>query len=63
MDTKWLNQTNMSEVELVGGKNASLGEMLQNLKKLNINIPDGFIITAFGFDKFINNNNLKSKIK
>jgi pyruvate,water dikinase len=62
MDTKWLNQTNMSEVELVGGKNASLGEMLQNFKKLNINIPDGFIITALGFDKFINNNNIKSKI-
>ena len=62
MDTKWLNQTNMSEVELVGGKNASLGEMIQNLTKLNINIPDGFIITANGFDKFIVNNNLNQKI-
>jgi pyruvate, water dikinase len=62
MDTKWLNQTNMSEVELVGGKNASLGEMIQNLSNLNINIPDGFIITANGFDKFINNNNLNKKI-
>ena len=62
MDTKWLNQTNMSEVELVGGKNASLGEMIQNLNNLNINIPDGFIITANGFDKFISNNNLNKKI-
>lgn len=62
MNTKWLNQTNMSEVELVGGKNASLGEMIQNLSNLNINIPDGFIITANGFDKFISNNNLSKKI-
>ena len=62
MYTKWLNQTNMSEVSLVGGKNASLGEMLQNLTKLGINIPNGFVVTSKGFDKFILNNNINEEI-
>ena len=62
MNTKWLDQTNMSEVSLVGGKNASLGEMLQNLTKLGINIPNGFIVTSNGFDNFMSNNNINEKI-
>ena len=33
---KWLDETGIDEVELVGGKNASLGEMIKNLKSLNI---------------------------
>ena len=55
MYTKWLDDTNMTEVNLVGGKNASLGEMLQNLTNLGINIPYGFVVTSASFDKFINN--------
>ena len=62
MNTKWLDQTNMSEVNLVGGKNASLGEMLQNLTNLGINIPNGFVVTAIGFDNFISNNNISQQI-
>ena len=31
---KWLDETGINEVELVGGKNASLGEMLKNLKRI-----------------------------
>ena len=46
MITKWLNETNFDEVELVGGKNASLGEMIQNLSSLGIRIPNGFLITS-----------------
>ena len=63
MLSKWLNQTNMSEVELVGGKNASLGEMIQNLTSLGIKIPNGFIITSVAYDEFISNNNLYIKIQ
>ena len=42
MNTKWLSETNMTEVDLVGGKNASLGEMISNLSDLGVNIPNGF---------------------
>ena len=62
MYTKWLDQTNISEVSLVGGKNTSLCEMLQNLTKLGINIPNGFVVTSKGFDKFILNNNVNKEI-
>ena len=35
---KWLDETDINEVEVVGGKNASLGEMIKNLKHLNIKV-------------------------
>ncbi len=57
-NTKWLNETNMKEVDLVGGKNASLGEMIQNLSNLGICIPNGFVITAIGYDNYMKFNNL-----
>ena len=57
-NTKWLNKTNMKEVDLVGGKNASLGEMIQNLSNLGICIPNGFVITAVGYDNYMKYNNL-----
>ena len=57
-NTKWLNETNMKEVDLVGGKNASLGEMIQNLSNLGICIPNGFVITAVGYDNYMKYNNL-----
>ena len=60
--TKWLEETNLNEVELVGGKNASLGEMISNLSSLGINVPDGFVITAKAYDLFIQHNNLHEKI-
>ena len=60
--TKWLNSTGMNEVDLVGGKNASLGEMIQNLSVLGIKIPDGFVVTSRGYDHFMKQNNLDEKI-
>ena len=53
----------MKELDLVGGKNASLGEMLQNLSKLGVNIPGGFVITVNAYEEFIKHNNLDEKIK
>ena len=44
MFTKFLHETNHCEVDIVGGKNASLGEMISNLSNKNINIPNGFLI-------------------
>lgn len=59
---KWLDETGIDEVELVGGKNASLGEMIKNLKTLNIKVPYGFVITAESYDLFMNYNNLNEII-
>lgn len=53
-----LNEAGINDVELVGGKNASLGEMIQNLTSLGIDIPDGFIITVKAYHDFIEYNNL-----
>ena len=43
---KKLKNLKMGDIELVGGKNASLGEMIGNLTKLNIKVPGGFATTS-----------------
>jgi len=53
----------MKDIPLVGGKNASLGEMIRNLSSKGINIPDGFAVTADAYKYFINVNNLNEPIK
>ena len=58
-----LNQVGMKDIDLVGGKNASLGEMLQHLTKLGVNIPGGFVITVNAYQEFIHHNNLDEKIR
>ena len=58
---KWLNETGLNELELVGGKNASLGEMIQNLHTL-VKVPGGFVITAVAFKKFLQHNNLDKDV-
>src|SRR6476469_7357149 len=58
-----LDQVGMKDIDLVGGKNASLGEMLQNLTKLGVNIPGGFVITVSAYQEFILHNNLDEKIR
>jgi pyruvate,water dikinase len=51
------------DVPLVGGKNASLGEMIHHLSKYNIPIPKGFAITAEAYQKHLVNNNLMDDLK
>lgn len=58
-----LDEVGHSDIAIVGGKNASLGEMLQNLTKLGINIPGGFVVTVAAYQKFIEHNNLDEAIK
>lgn len=50
------------DVQEVGGKNASLGEMFSRLSGLGIHVPDGFAITAAGFRYFISYNQLENKL-
>ena len=57
-----LNQVSLSDINLVGGKNASLGEMIQNLKTIGIKVPNGFAITVDAYYDFIKFNNLNERI-
>ncbi|MDH3458608.1 MAG: phosphoenolpyruvate synthase, partial [Gemmatimonadota bacterium] len=52
----------MEDVSRVGGKNASLGEMIGNLKPLGIAVPDGFATTAHAFRGFLDQDGLGEKI-
>lgn len=58
-----LVEASISDIELVGGKNASLGEMMQHLATEGINIPDGFIVTAPAYHYFIKHNELDKAIR
>ena len=57
------SQISKKDVPLVGGKNASLGEMFSKLTKKGINIPDGFATTSFAFWHFLKKNESLPKIK
>jgi len=59
---KWLADLGSNDVSLVGGKNASLGEMIQHLHQAGISVPDGFATTAQAYWDFIETNELKEKI-
>ncbi len=58
-----LNKVGIHDIERVGGKNASLGEMLQNLTAMGINIPNGFVVTVAAYRHFVTYNNLEESIK
>jgi len=57
-----LSEVKLTDLDLVGGKNASLGEMIQAFKNLGVNIPGGFAITVDAYWDFINYNDLREKI-
>lgn len=61
--TRPFESLNAEDVDLVGGKNASLGEMIQALKAENIRVPDGFATTAKAYEEFLEANHLQDKIK
>ncbi|MBC3764297.1 phosphoenolpyruvate synthase [Neptunicella marina] len=58
----WYQQLGMSDVERVGGKNASLGEMISNLSNLGVDVPGGFATTAVAFNDFLEQSGLDQKI-
>ena len=59
---KAFNQIGIHDVPIVGGKNASLGEMFTKLSSGGIRVPDGFATTSFAFWTFIDQNNLRSSL-
>ena len=58
----WLKDVGMSDVERVGGKNASLGEMISGLNSQGVRVPGGFATTAKAFESFLDHSDLKNKI-
>ena len=59
----WFEDVGMSDVSLVGGKNASLGEMIQQLAPKGINVPGGFATTAYAYRYFVEQAGLESKLR
>jgi pyruvate, water dikinase len=59
----WLDQLRLSDLGKVGGKNASLGEMIGNLAKLGVSVPGGFATTALAFQRFIAQSGLARRIQ
>ena len=57
-----LDQLGMNDVPRVGGKNASLGEMISNLGGLGVEVPDGFATTAHAFDEFLDQAGIRERI-
>ncbi len=58
----WFEKLGMNDVARVGGKNASLGEMIHNLADAGIRVPGGFATTADAFRDFLSHNNLADSI-
>lgn len=58
----WLDQLDNNDVDKVGGKNASLGEMYQKLSKRGVNIPNGFALTAHAYREFVRQAGIKDDI-
>mgnify|MGYP001228446035 FL=1 len=59
----WLHEVELKDIPTVGGKNASLGEMIQHLAALGVNVPGGFVVTVASYEAFIAHNELDQKIK
>jgi pyruvate,water dikinase len=60
---KWFEEIGAKDIALVGGKNASLGEMIRNLGKKGVNIPPGFAITAEAYKYVVEKAGIGQKIK
>ena len=59
---RWLEEVTNQDVPLVGGKNASLGEMIRTLKQEKILVPDGFATTSKAYWELLSYNQLDKKI-
>ena len=58
----WLDEVGMNDLHRVGGKNASLGEMISNLSDLGVRVPGGFATTSEAFLDFLSQSGLQERI-
>ena len=56
-------QLGMRDVETVGGKNASLGEMISSLARSGVKVPGGFATTAHAYREFLKQDGLEARIR
>ncbi|MCX7515112.1 phosphoenolpyruvate synthase [Frateuria sp. STR12] len=59
----WLDNLRMTDLAKVGGKNASLGEMIGNLAKLGVSVPGGFATTADAFQQYLDKSGVAKRIR
>ncbi|TQV84886.1 phosphoenolpyruvate synthase [Aliikangiella coralliicola] len=59
----WYDGLGMNDVDRVGGKNASLGEMISNLSNMGVSVPNGFATTSQAFRDFMAQSGLHDKIQ
>lgn len=62
-DVVWFDEVGADDVARVGGKNASLGEMIRSLSAVGVRVPDGFATTAAAYRAFIAHNRLDDRIR
>ena len=58
----WLDQLGLADLPRVGGKNASLGEMIGKLSRLGVSVPGGFATTAHAFREFVAQSGLAQRM-
>jgi pyruvate,water dikinase len=59
----WFDEIGIDDVPIVGGKNASLGEMYQNLGKQGVKVPYGFAVTAYAYRYLLEKGGIKKEIE
>jgi pyruvate, water dikinase len=59
---RWFDTLSIKDVPIVGGKNASLGEMIRTLKSKKVKVPDGFATTSDAYWEFLKHNRLHKEI-
>ncbi len=59
----WYKDIKYKDLSLVGGKNASLGEMINSLTKKGVNLPGGFAVTTESYWSFLKENNIEKELK
>ncbi|MFM8445378.1 MAG: PEP/pyruvate-binding domain-containing protein, partial [Methylococcus sp.] len=59
----WFEDIGIEDVPLVGGKNASLGEMVRELTPRGIRVPNGFAITAAAYHDFVENSGVATRLR
>ncbi|MBU8865886.1 phosphoenolpyruvate synthase [Paenarthrobacter aromaticivorans] len=59
----WFSELGLSDLDQVGGKNASLGEMVRNLASAGVKVPDGFATTADAYRRFLSESGLDARIE
>ncbi|MDQ1060836.1 pyruvate,water dikinase [Arthrobacter globiformis] len=62
-DVLWFSGLGLSDLDQVGGKNASLGEMVRNLASAGVKVPDGFATTADAYRRFLSESGLDTRIE